>query len=243
MTRVVPLVEPTATQRLGEPSLQLLDSFELVCGGRQLESPLPRSGCLPSWRCTISRCCGALSQGRSGSTRTKRTQPEACARLSGVCDGWTSGWSRRAVADSSLRRGRCRRPRRRRLGTALLDPSTELRGADVAPIWRPGQLLPDWYDDWVAVERERLRELRAHALEALCHRLTAAGRFGEATEAGLAVVRDEPLREKRPSRADRRPPRGGQSRGSVAAVPRLRAPAARRGGDLHRRAWSSSSSR
>jgi DNA-binding SARP family transcriptional activator len=65
----------------------------------------------------------------------------------------------------------------------------------VAPIWRPGELLPDWYEDWVAIERERLRALRAHGLEALCRRLTAAGRFGEATEAGLAAVRDEPLRE------------------------------------------------
>ena len=65
----------------------------------------------------------------------------------------------------------------------------------MAPIWRRGQLLPDWYEDWVEIERERLCELRAHALEALCHRLTTAGRFGEATEAGLAAVRDEPLRE------------------------------------------------
>src|SRR5438105_5421777 len=25
-----------------------------------------------------------------------------------------------------------------------------------------GELLPDWYDDWVVFERERLRELRLH---------------------------------------------------------------------------------
>jgi DNA-binding SARP family transcriptional activator len=58
-----------------------------------------------------------------------------------------------------------------------------------------GELLPDWYDDWVVLDRERFRQLRLHALEALCDHLTAAGRFGEATEAAFAAVKSEPLRE------------------------------------------------
>jgi len=58
-----------------------------------------------------------------------------------------------------------------------------------------GELLPDWYDEWVVLERERFRQLRLHALEALCDHLTAAGRFGEATEAAFAAVKSEPLRE------------------------------------------------
>jgi DNA-binding SARP family transcriptional activator len=58
-------------------------------------------------------------------------------------------------------------------------------------------LLPEWYgdDDWVVVERERYLQLRLHALEAMCRRLTEAGRYGEAVEAGLAAVQAEPLRE------------------------------------------------
>jgi DNA-binding SARP family transcriptional activator len=56
-------------------------------------------------------------------------------------------------------------------------------------------LLPDWYEDWVLIERERYRQLRLRALDALCDRLTAAGRFGEALDAGLAAVAGEPLRE------------------------------------------------
>jgi DNA-binding SARP family transcriptional activator len=57
-------------------------------------------------------------------------------------------------------------------------------------------LLPGWYgDDWVMMEREFYDQLRLNALEALCVRMTAAGRYGEAVEAGLAVVRAEPLRE------------------------------------------------
>jgi DNA-binding SARP family transcriptional activator len=58
-----------------------------------------------------------------------------------------------------------------------------------------GDLLPDWYDDWLVVERERLRELRARALQRVCERLTDGGSFGPAIEAGLAAIRSEPLRE------------------------------------------------
>jgi DNA-binding SARP family transcriptional activator len=58
-----------------------------------------------------------------------------------------------------------------------------------------GELLPDWYDDWVLLERDRLRELRAHALECLCQRLTAEARFAEAMETAQAIVKLEPLRD------------------------------------------------
>ena len=76
----------------------------------------------------------------------------------------------------------------------LLDPSTSACPG-LAEVVFFGDLLPDWYDDWVAFERERFRQLRAHALECLCDRLSHAGRFGEAIEAGLAAARIEPLRE------------------------------------------------
>jgi DNA-binding SARP family transcriptional activator len=58
-----------------------------------------------------------------------------------------------------------------------------------------GELLPDWYDDWVLIERERLRQLSLHALEALGERLIAAGKLTGALEAALAAVAIEPLRE------------------------------------------------
>jgi DNA-binding SARP family transcriptional activator len=56
-------------------------------------------------------------------------------------------------------------------------------------------LLPDWWDEWVLLERERYRQLRLHALEALCASLAAEGRFAHAVAAGLAAVACEPLRE------------------------------------------------
>jgi DNA-binding SARP family transcriptional activator len=56
-------------------------------------------------------------------------------------------------------------------------------------------LLPDWYDDWAVLEGEEWRQLRLHGLDALAERLTAAGRYADATSAALAAVKAEPLRE------------------------------------------------
>jgi DNA-binding SARP family transcriptional activator len=73
-------------------------------------------------------------------------------------------------------------------------PSADL-DLDLTPSALARDLLPDWYEDWVVLERERFRQLRLHALEALCAHLTRAGRFGAAVQAGLAAVAGEPLRE------------------------------------------------
>jgi DNA-binding SARP family transcriptional activator len=56
-------------------------------------------------------------------------------------------------------------------------------------------LLTGWYEDWVLLERERLRQLRLHALEKLSARLLADGEPAAAVEAALDAVTIEPLRE------------------------------------------------
>ncbi len=56
-------------------------------------------------------------------------------------------------------------------------------------------LLPDWYDDWVMLERERLRQIRLGALEALALRLIDEGDCAAAVRAGMAAVGCEALRE------------------------------------------------
>jgi len=58
-----------------------------------------------------------------------------------------------------------------------------------------GELLPDWYDDWLLIERERYRQLQLHSLEALAHRLTGLARYAEAAETALTAIAAEPLRE------------------------------------------------
>jgi len=85
------------------------------------------------------------------------------------------------------------------LAQRLMDHSHRCAEHDLGAATRLGlsaDLLPTWYDDdWVLVERERFHQLRLHALEALCQRLTAEGRYGEAVDAGMAAVVAEPLRE------------------------------------------------
>jgi DNA-binding SARP family transcriptional activator len=56
-------------------------------------------------------------------------------------------------------------------------------------------LLPGWYDDWVLMERERLRQRVLHALELLSDQLVRARRFGDAVEAAMLAITAEPLRE------------------------------------------------
>jgi DNA-binding SARP family transcriptional activator len=76
-----------------------------------------------------------------------------------------------------------------------LDPSSPVDELGIPGVSMSGDLLPGWYDDWVLLERERLAQLRAHALESLASRLAAVGRHAEAIEAAYAVVQAEPLRE------------------------------------------------
>ena len=77
----------------------------------------------------------------------------------------------------------------------LDDPGAAVSRSCLASLRNAGELLPDWYDDWILIERERLRQLRLYALEEVCRRCSADGRHAEAAEAGLAAVRSEPLRE------------------------------------------------
>jgi DNA-binding SARP family transcriptional activator len=57
------------------------------------------------------------------------------------------------------------------------------------------ELLPDWYDDWVVVEREQLRQLCLRALDAYAERLFSAGTYARAADSAFAAVRSDPLRE------------------------------------------------
>jgi DNA-binding SARP family transcriptional activator len=77
----------------------------------------------------------------------------------------------------------------------VLDPEAALDGIVAPDVGLAGELLPGWYDDWVLLARERLRQLRMHALEVLAGKLADGGRFGEAVQAAYGAVACEPLRE------------------------------------------------
>ncbi|CAM5780291.1 Bacterial transcriptional activator domain-containing protein OS=Cellulomonas persica OX=76861 GN=CPE01_14670 PE=4 SV=1 [Cellulomonas persica] len=75
--------------------------------------------------------------------------------------------------------------------------SADEPGDEVASLPRlaDADLLPDWDDEWVAEDRERVRQLRLHLLEALARRLAAQSRFAAAVNLALSALRADPLRE------------------------------------------------
>jgi DNA-binding SARP family transcriptional activator len=66
------------------------------------------------------------------------------------------------------------------------DPDISLLSADI---------LPGWTAPWIAVERERFRQLRLHALEERSLRLTSAARYAEAVAIAKSAVQTAPSRE------------------------------------------------
>jgi DNA-binding SARP family transcriptional activator len=181
-------------------SLSLLSAFELACDGDPVSLPVPAQRLLafvalqerPVLRTYVAETLWLDS-----------TQEHACGSLRSAL--WRLGRSGHELVQVSGQRLRLE-PEvgvdvRRLVSWAhgVLDAPEGIGGelAGVAGIGDAGvgELLPDWYDDWLVVERERLRELRARALERLCQRLTASRSLGAAIEAGLAAARAEPLRE------------------------------------------------
>ena len=56
-------------------------------------------------------------------------------------------------------------------------------------------LLPGWPDDWLLLERERIRQRLLHGLENMAWELIRRGRSAEAVEVGLVVASADGLRE------------------------------------------------
>jgi DNA-binding SARP family transcriptional activator len=75
------------------------------------------------------------------------------------------------------------------------EPDTPPTPEQILRLLRADDLLTGWYDEWVVTARERLRQLRLHALEAVSARLADAGRHVEALDAALVCADIAPLRE------------------------------------------------
>jgi DNA-binding SARP family transcriptional activator len=57
------------------------------------------------------------------------------------------------------------------------------------------ELLPDWDEEWLTLEREWLRQLRLESLDLLAKVFTDADRCAEAVLVAMMAVRTDPLRE------------------------------------------------
>lgn len=184
--RLSPLVE-------GSPrhvALRLLDGFDVEVGGRPVRLPLGAQRVV-AFVALHERALQRLYV--AGSLWLDSPEARAAANLRSAL------WRIQRLAPSlldvdarTLRLGA-------RVGVDLRDAErlarAELDG-DGSGIGVLGvDLLPDWYEDWVLIERERFHQLRLRALEAACRRLTEEGRLDEALEAGLMALAAEPLRE------------------------------------------------
>lgn len=81
------------------------------------------------------------------------------------------------------------------LAQGLVDTPRRLPSGSEAERLLGLDLLPDWFDEWVLMERERFRQLRLHSLESLCSALTGLGQFQRAVDVGMLAIAGDPLRE------------------------------------------------
>jgi DNA-binding SARP family transcriptional activator len=175
--------------------LGLLDGLELTANGRPVDLPL-----------SAQRLLAFVALG---------TRPLRRTYVAGAL--WSDTTEDRAAASlrSTLWRLRSQVPNVVEAGTARLRLASGVRidfqemvrcltdlsaqgsrvAVDAGLLPLTAELLPDWYDDWVHVEREQYRQFRLHALEAISEKLLGERRFAEAIQFSLAVIAAEPLRD------------------------------------------------
>lgn len=56
-------------------------------------------------------------------------------------------------------------------------------------------ILPGWHEEWILPHQDAFRLLRVQSLEAACRSMASRGLFALATQAGMAALAAEPLRE------------------------------------------------
>jgi len=177
--------------------IQLLREFALESAGTPIDMPAGTQRLMaflalrgPAHRCYVAGMLWpevpeskALASLRTGVWRVNRILPGLVAT-----DGAGLGISANTSIDSREQEEFTTRLLRERL-------EDEQWIADrLEIIWRC-ELLPGWYDDWVVYERERLNQLRLHALEYLAALMARRNDLTAALQLALEAVRAEPLRE------------------------------------------------
>jgi DNA-binding SARP family transcriptional activator len=192
-TSAEPEVTEVSTNQ-GPVSIALLRGFQIIQGDRPVSLPLGAQR-LVAFLALQDR--PVLRVFVAGSLWLDKAEKLACASLrSALWQLRRNGLDVVAVSRNHLQLSAC-------LEVDVWNTVAEAQqviegrdGQDVQPdCLLAGDLLPDWYEDWVVLERERIRQLRLHALETLGQRLIDQGRPAQAIEVGLAAVAADPLRE------------------------------------------------
>lgn len=173
--------------------LRLLDGFELERGGSLVQLPMSVQRVVAF---VALKGHPVLRPHVAGCLWPESSEPHAAASLRSAL--WRLKRNECDVVDASGAQLRLAHDVSVDLHDALKGAGDVLAGRD-GDIRRPdlleAELLPDWYDDWVLVEREYFRQVRLRALETMCERYTDAQRLDEALAMGLAALKSEPLRE------------------------------------------------
>ena len=180
------------------PMLTLFGGFSLVVGNRSIV--LGSSGCrvlaylaLSGKPVTRSRLARSLWPGQAddrgrANLRSAIWRMPTEGRSMVLEDGTFLSLHSHAVVDVEELVAQCH---------SLLESTAQLNWQSARRVQEGlmAGLLPDWEDEWVLVERERLRQLHLHALEAVATRLLSDGKIAEAVHASSAALSAEPLRE------------------------------------------------
>ena len=81
------------------------------------------------------------------------------------------------------------------LALKIIDRPQAVTEVDLSSLRPHGELLAGWYDDWVLLEQERVRQLQLHVLEVTADELLQQGRHAVALEFALGALRMEQTRE------------------------------------------------
>lgn len=197
---------PACGPRVCTPRIQLFGSFRLTVDGAAVPVPLGVQRLLAVLalreRMSRARVAGTLWP-EAVQLQAQANLRKVCWRLQAVvpghvlvqCTGHELQLHPGVVSDvgeltaavhrrGAVAPGRGQRPQLPR--TALLHELARPEAVD---------LLPDWDAAWLDDERERLRQLRLHALEEWSARLVEQGDYTLALEVALTVLASDPLRE------------------------------------------------
>jgi DNA-binding SARP family transcriptional activator len=180
---IVSMADPTTNRT----TLQLIAGFDLRCGPTSIQVPLPAQrllAYLALQRRPVPRpvILGALW----GEVDPRH----AAARLRSVLWRMPAPQSRRLLDVDGARLSLAQDVD---VDFRIAQDENRVSELDVSSL--ACDLLADWDDDWVVVEREQFRQMRLHRLEALSEKAQQEGNYELALRAGLAAVSAEPLRE------------------------------------------------
>ena len=167
--------------------LQLLDSFELSDQRRPVQVPRPAQRLL-AYLALRARPVGRRAA--AAALWADLSEQQSLARLRSTL------WRLPTVAGNQLvltRQSRLSLAPEVQVDVQLAQQESQLD--ELALDRLSSDVLPDWEEDWVGVERERFRQVRLHLLERLAQRASERRHYDRALQAALTAVASDPLRE------------------------------------------------